>query len=47
MQVEISAIPPDKIINIWNQIAPLLERLIREQGYGSLEEVFERELRTE
>tara|TARA_R100000306_G_scaffold46545_1_gene44167 strand:- start:196 stop:636 length:441 start_codon:yes stop_codon:yes gene_type:complete len=42
MQVEISAIPPDQIIHIWNRVAPLLERLIREQGYGSLEEVFER-----
>jgi len=41
MQVEFSAVPPDQIIYIWDKIAPLFEKLIQGQGYGSLEEMFD------
>mgnify|MGYP003136501197 CR=1 FL=1 len=42
MQVEISAIPPDQIISLWNKVAPLFEKLLVRQQYGSLEEIFDR-----
>jgi hypothetical protein len=42
MEIEVSAIPPDGILPIWNKIAPLFEKAIERRQQGSLESIFNR-----
>lgn len=42
LEVEFSAVPPDQVLPIWNRVAPLFEKLIEEQGTGSLKDYYKR-----
>jgi len=42
METEFSIIPSEHILKVWNNIAPLLEKLIKRQGFSSLEEEFKK-----